>query len=237
MENWLNFGNSWQKIIQSQLGLPYFEHIITFLKNQKETKKIIFPPEPFIFDAFKKCPFEKVKVVILGQDPYHGAHQANGLAFSVPDHIKIPPSLQNIFKEINSDLKIPIPNNGNLTNWANQGVFLLNSFLTVEAHLPASHQNIGWEKFTDFCISSISEQKKHVVFLLWGNFAFKKKDLIDFSKHLVLSAPHPSPFSAHKGFFGCKHFSKANKYLISKDINPINWDIPELGLFGDVKFK
>lgn len=232
MENWLKIHDSWHEILKSQLDLPYFIDLMRFLNEQKTQSKIVFPPEKYIFNAFNVTPFEKIKVVILGQDPYHGFGQAHGLSFSVTNSVKSPPSLQNIFKEIMADLGIPIPNNGNLTNWANQGVFLLNSFLTVESNLPASHQNIGWEQFTDFCISAISKQKENVVFLLWGKFAQEKAKLIDTSKHLVLLAPHPSPFSAHTGFIGCKHFSKTNNYLISKKKEPIDWKIKDDGLFG-----
>jgi uracil-DNA glycosylase len=214
------------------MDLPYFFNLIQFLNEQKTLSKVVFPPDKFIFNAFNVTPFEKIKVVILGQDPYHGYGQAHGLSFSVPHGINSPPSLKNIFKELKADLNIEIPNNGNLTKWANQGVFLLNSFLTVESNLPASHQNIGWEQFTDFCISAISKQKENVVFLLWGKFAQEKSKLIDSSKHLVLLAPHPSPFSAHTGFIGCKHFSKTNDYLISKKIEPIDWQIKDEGLFG-----
>jgi uracil-DNA glycosylase len=214
------------------MDLPYFFNLIQFLNEQKTLSKVVFPPDKFIFNAFNVTPFEKIKVVILGQDPYHGYGQAHGLSFSVPHGINSPPSLKNIFKELKADLNIEIPNNGNLTKWANQGVFLLNSFLTVESNLPASHQSIGWEQFTDFCISAISKQKENVVFLLWGKFAQEKSKLIDSSKHLVLLAPHPSPFSAHTGFIGCKHFSKTNDYLISKKIEPIDWQIKDEGLFG-----
>lgn len=176
-----------------------------------------------IFNAFNLCPFDKVKVVILGQDPYHEIGQAHGLAFSVPEGIALPPSLQNIYKEIESDLNIKVEKNGDLTRWAKQGVLLLNSTLTVEQHRAASHQNFGWEIFTDNVINILSKEKEHLVFILWGSFAIKKSSLIDKAKHLVLTSVHPSPLSAYRGFFGNRHFSKTNNYLSANNIEPINW--------------
>jgi uracil-DNA glycosylase len=193
--------------------------------SQKSIGKTIFPPSNLIFNAFERCSFENTKVLILGQDPYHGRGQAHGLSFSVPNGIAIPPSLQNIYKELNEDIeKFTIPTHGNLTKWADQGVLLLNAFLTVSEGEPASHQAAGWELFTNDVIDTISSQKETVVFLLWGKFAEQKISLIDTQKHLVLTAPHPSPFSAHKGFLGCKHFSKTNAFLISKGLEPIQWN-------------
>ncbi|MCW8897249.1 MAG: uracil-DNA glycosylase, partial [Flavobacteriales bacterium] len=183
----------------------------------------IFPPEKEIFNAFNLTPLEKIKVIIIGQDPYHGIGQAHGLCFSVNDGIKFPPSLKNIFKELQNDLDIPIPISGNLTHWAKQGVFLLNNTLTVREKTPTSHQKKGWEEFTDAVIKLISEQKSGVVFLLWGSFAQSKENLIDATKHHILKAAHPSPFSAHKGFLGCKHFSTTNKILIEQGKTPINF--------------
>jgi uracil-DNA glycosylase len=178
-----------------------------------------------MFNAFNLTPFEQVKVVIIGQDPYHGIGQAHGLSFSVPDGIKTPPSLQNIYKEIGQDLGLPIPNRGNLEDWAKQGVLLLNAVLSVNASEPASHKAAGWENFTNAVIYHLSQQRKNLVFLLWGRFAQEKELLIDSNKHLILKAAHPSPFSAYQGFFGCKHFSKTNDYLVSKSISPIDWSI------------
>lgn len=193
------------------------------------------PTTPFIqkievFNAFKLTPFENVRVVILGQDPYHGPNQAHGLSFSVNYGVKIPPSLANIYKELKSDIGFSIPSHGNLTTWANQGVLLLNATLTVRAGEPASHQKQGWEVFTDAVIKKISDEKEHCVFLLWGNFAKSKTNLIDLERHLVLTAPHPSPL-AGGAFFGCKHFSKTNEYLKSKKLSEINWTVPDMNLF------
>ncbi|MBS1916092.1 MAG: uracil-DNA glycosylase [Bacteroidetes bacterium] len=216
---------SWKEVLKQEFSKPYFLQIVTFLKTEKLGGKTIYPPGPLIFNAFNTTPFEKVKVVILGQDPYHGPGQAHGLSFSVPNGIAQPPSLINIFKELNSDIGMPVPSSGNLTHWAEQGVLLLNASLTVRANEPMSHAKIGWAEFTDSVISKISEQRKNVVFLLWGKFAQEKQVLIDETKHLILKAAHPSPFSAEKGFFGCKHFSKANNYLTKNGIDPIDWKI------------
>ncbi len=216
---------SWKEVLKEEFDKTYFQHIITFLKAEKSAGKIIFPPGPLFFNAFEKTPFSKLKVVIIGQDPYHNAGQAHGLSFSVPDKVAKPPSLQNIFKELKNDLGIDIPPNGNLEKWAEQGVLLLNASLSVRQNEPASHSNIGWLQFTDQVIKKISEQKEGIVFLLWGKFAQEKQSLIDETKHFVLKAAHPSPFSADKGFFGCKHFSKTNELLIRQNKEPIDWKL------------
>ena len=213
---------SWQEVLQVEFDKPYFESLVSFVK-QEYASNTIFPPAGQIFNAFNTCPFNNVKVVILGQDPYHGPGQAHGLCFSVNDGIQFPPSLQNIFKEITSDLGIPAPKTGNLTRWAEQGVLLLNATLTVRASQAGSHQGRGWEEFTDAVIKTISEKAENVVFILWGSYAIKKKSLINASKHCILTAPHPSPLSSYRGFFGCKHFSQTNAYLTSKGKTPINW--------------
>ena len=213
---------SWQEVLQTEFDKPYFENLVGFVK-QEYASNTIFPPAGQIFNAFNTCPFNNVKVVILGQDPYHGPGQAHGLCFSVNDGIQFPPSLQNIFKEITSDLGIPAPKTGNLTRWAEQGVLLLNATLTVRASQAGSHQGKGWEEFTDAVIKTISEKAENVVFILWGSYAIKKKALINASKHCILTAPHPSPLSSYRGFFGCKHFSQTNTYLTSKGKTPINW--------------
>ena len=213
---------SWQEVLQVEFDKPYFESLVSFVK-QEYASNTIFPPAGQIFNAFNTCPFNNVKVVILGQDPYHGPGQAHGLCFSVNDGIQFPPSLQNIFKEITSDLGIPVPKTGNLTRWAEQGVLLLNATLTVRASQAGSHQGKGWEEFTDAVIKTISEKAENVVFILWGSYAIKKKTLINASKHCILTAPHPSPLSSYRGFFGCKHFSQTNTYLTSKGKTPIEW--------------
>jgi uracil-DNA glycosylase len=213
---------SWQEVLQTEFDKPYFENLVGFVK-QEYASNTIFPPAGQIFNAFNTCPFNNVKVVILGQDPYHGPGQAHGLCFSVNDGIQFPPSLQNIFKEITSDLGIPAPKTGNLTRWAEQGVLLLNATLTVRASQAGSHQGRGWEEFTDAVIKTISEKAENVVFILWGSYAIKKKSLINASKHCILTAPHPSPLSSYRGFFGCKHFSQTNNYLTSKGKPPIEW--------------
>lgn len=216
--------DSWKKILSEEFEKPYFQQIIQFLKSEKANKKVIYPPGSQIFNAFNSTPFDKVKVVILGQDPYHGVGQAMGLSFSVSKQVSIPASLKNIYKEINTDLNLPNPTHGDLTSWASQGVFLLNAILTVEASIASSHKNIGWQSFTDAVIQKLSDQKNNLVFLLWGNFAKAKKVLIDSNKHLILEAAHPSPL-AGGAFFGCKHFSKTNDYLQKNGIIPINWKI------------
>jgi uracil-DNA glycosylase len=215
----------WKELLKEEFAKPYFIQIPTHLKTEKEQGKKIYPPGSLIFNAFDTTPIEKVKVVILGQDPYHGPGQAHGLCFSVPFSISPPPSLINIFKELHDDIGVPIPNHGNLTHWAQQGVFLLNASLTVRSGEPMSHSKIGWAEFTDTVIKKISATKKYVVFLLWGKFAQEKRILIDESKHFVLKAAHPSPLSAHAGFLGCRHFSKTNEYLIKKGIDPIDWKL------------
>ena len=218
--------SSWKEILKNEFTKPYFLEVVTHLKMERTAGKIIYPPGPLIFNAFNQTPFSKVKVVILGQDPYHNPGQAHGLSFSVPSGIKPPPSLMNIYKEIQQDVNIPMPAAyGNLTKWAAQGVLLLNAILTVRANEPASHSKIGWMDFTDTVIKKISDEKKGVVFLLWGKFAQEKQMLIDETKHFVLKAAHPSPFSADKGFFGCKHFSKTNKILTDQAMEPIDWKL------------
>ncbi len=215
---------SWKKVLLSEFERPYFQTLATFLKTEIAAGKTIYPPGPLIFNAFDKTPFDKVKVVILGQDPYHNPGEAMGLSFSVPNGVKVPPSLKNIYKEINADLGLPIPTHGNLTSWANQGVFLLNAMLTVENGRAASHQQIGWQFFTDAVIRKLSDEREHLVFMLWGNFAKRKKELIDTDKHLVLESAHPSPLAGN-AFSGCRHFSKANNHLILNDLEPIDWQI------------
>ncbi len=217
--------SSWKNVLKQEFIKPYFQQLITHLKTEKATGKIIYPPGNLIFNAFNTTPFDNVKVVILGQDPYHGPGQAHGLSFSVPDGIKPPPSLVNIFKELKNDIGLPIPEKGNLTKWAQQGVLLLNASLTVRAGEPNGHEKIGWMEFTNSVIKKISDQKNGVVFLLWGKFAQEKRVFIDETKHHVLKAAHPSPFSVDKGFFGCKHFSKTNELLMKEGLDPIDWSL------------
>jgi len=228
---------SWATVLDSEFSADYFRDIRQFLQTEIEQKKSIYPYPKHILSAFDFCPFDAVKVVILGQDPYHSheildgkiSPHAHGLSFSIPsENKKVPPSLQNIYKELRDDLgaeNFSIPTHGNLSHWAHQGVLLLNASLTVEAHTPNSHASIGWHRFTDAVIQKISAEKTGVVFLLWGNFARSKKALIDTEKHLVLEAPHPSPFSAHSGFFGCRHFSSTNEYLVQNGQKPIKWGV------------
>jgi len=218
---------SWKKILNEEFNSPYFKALKDFLLEERKLHRV-YPSGANIFHAYNQTPFEKVKLVILGQDPYHGTGQAHGLSFSVPFGIKPPPSLVNIFKEIQSDLNLPIPNHGNLESWANQGVLLLNATLTVRANQAGSHQNKGWEIFTDTIIKKLSDEKENLVFLLWGRFAQNKAQLIDGDKHYVLMAPHPSPFSARTGFFGCKHFSLANNHLVEAGLEEIDWRIPDI---------
>lgn len=213
---------SWLPVLAEEFEKPYFKKLISFVKEEYASQEV-FPPGPQIFHAFEKCPYDQVKVVILGQDPYHGKGQANGLAFSVNDKVRVPPSLVNIFKEIKSDLGKEMPATGNLERWAEQGVLLLNATLTVRANTAGSHQKQGWEEFTDAVIQILSEQKQHLVFLLWGAYAQRKAELIDGSKHLLLRAAHPSPFAADKGFFGSRHFSKTNAYLRENGKEEIDW--------------
>lgn len=214
----------WLNALQSEFEQPYFSQIKQFLLSEKQAGKTIYPAGSLIFNAFNLTPIEKVKVVILGQDPYHNEGQAHGLCFSVADGVPPPPSLENMFKELQNDLGIPPSRHGNLTAWANQGVFLLNAILTVEAHKPASHQKIGWQQFTDAVIQKISDQQEGIVFMLWGNFAKSKIPLINASKHHILTAGHPSPLSARL-FFGCRHFSKANELLEQQGKTPIDWHL------------
>lgn len=214
---------SWKAVLQPEFTKAYFENIAAHLKTEKAQGKTIYPPGSLIFNAFNKTPFNKLKVLLLGQDPYHGKGQAMGLSFSVPKGIKPPPSLINIFKELHDDVGIPVPATGDLTPWAEQGVMLLNAALTVRASDPNSHAKIGWHQFTDAVIKKVSDEKEGVVFLLWGAFAHQKQELIDQTKHHVLKAAHPSPYSADKGFFGCRHFSKTNEFLTAQKQEPINW--------------
>jgi len=216
--------NSWAKLLKEDFENDNFKNLKSFLIEEK-ANHTVFPKGSHIFEAFNQTPLDNVKVVIIGQDPYHGDGQAHGLCFSVSKGIRIPPSLRNIYKELNSDIGINIPSHGDLSEWTKQGVLLLNSILTVRAHKASSHQKKGWEIFTDSAIKKISDNKKHCVFILWGNFAQKKAILIDESKHLIIKSVHPSPLSAYGGFFGSKPFSKTNEYFISKDIEPVNWNI------------
>lgn len=214
--------SSWKEGLKTEFTQPYFTELDTSVEKAYKNE-LIYPPQNQLFTAFALCPFPAVKVVILGQDPYHGENQAHGLSFSVKEGVTTPPSLKNIYKEIASDVGVSTPAHGNLEHWARQGVLLLNSTLTVQAGKPGSHQGLGWETFTDAVIKKISDEKEHTVFLLWGKFAQAKRSLIDDSKHLILEAPHPSPFSAYTGFFGCKHFSKTNTYLKEHGKTPIEW--------------
>jgi uracil-DNA glycosylase len=216
---------SWKLVLKEEFNKPYFIQLVNHIKTEKEQGKLIYPKGSNIFNAFNKTPLDKVKVVILGQDPYHGPNQAHGLSFSVQKGIPFPPSLQNIFKELQRDTGTPYPSHGDLSSWAQQGVFLLNASLTVRAAEPMSHSQIGWAIFTDAVIRTISKDCPKVVFMLWGKFAQEKQTLIDSSKHLVLKAPHPSPLSAHQGFVGCGHFSACNHFLAKNGIDPINWHI------------
>jgi uracil-DNA glycosylase len=218
----VKIASSWKALLQEEFEKPYFASLTDFVRKAYQASTC-YPPAKQIFNAFEHCAFQDVKVVIIGQDPYHGPGQANGLCFSVSDGIALPPSLVNIFKEIHDDLGKPIPHTGNLERWAKQGVLLLNATLTVKAHEAASHQNKGWEQFTDAVIRTVSQQKAHVVFLLWGSYAQKKSSMIDPEKHFILTSVHPSPLSSYRGFFGCKHFSKTNAYLKSKGLQEIDW--------------
>lgn len=219
----VSIDKSWQKVLQDEFDKDYFKELVEFVKQEYQ-HTAVYPPGKLIFNAFDHCPFDETKVVILGQDPYHGKGQAHGLCFSVPDGIPQPPSLENIFKEIKTDIGTPVPSSGNLTRWADQGVLLLNATLSVRAQQAGSHQNKGWEKFTNRVIQVLSEEKENLVFLLWGGFAKKKQSLIDADKHLVLTSGHPSPLSANKGYwFGNQHFSKTNEYLNQKEKPKIEW--------------
>ena len=212
----------WKELLQEEFDKPYFEEVTRFVRAEY-TSGVIYPPARNIFRAFDKCPVDSLKVVIIGQDPYHGPGQANGLCFSVNDGIPFPPSLQNIFKEINADMGTTVPQSGNLDRWAEQGVLLLNSVLTVKAHLAASHAGHGWEQFTDAVVRIIAERKQNIVYMLWGSYAQRKGAIADPARNLILKSVHPSPLSAYRGFFGCKHFSQANAYLQSKGKQPIVW--------------
>lgn len=213
---------SWRQVLQPEFDKPYFELLTDFVRHAYRTR-LCFPPANQIFRAFDLCPFDRVRVVIIGQDPYHDVNQAHGLCFSVQDGVRIPPSLDNIYKELHRDLGVPIPSSGNLTRWAEQGVLLLNATLTVEAHQPGSHQGKGWEELTDAAIQALNEQRENVVFMLWGSYAQRKGKYINRKKHLVLTAVHPSPLSAYRGFMGCAHFSQANAYLLQHNQPAIVW--------------
>lgn len=224
--NTIQIDDSWKKILFDEFQKPYFTQIKEFLQNEKNTWNIIYPKWSDIFNAFNQTPFDKVKVVILGQDPYHWAGEAHGLCFSVQDGVKIPPSLKNIFKELSTDIPwFVIPQSWNLSSWAKQGVFLLNATLTVKKDTPNAHKDIGWQQFTDVVIKKISDLKSWIIFLLWWSYAQSKEFLIDTNKHIVLKAAHPSPFSAHKGFLWCKHFSKTNDFLLLQGKDQIQWNI------------
>lgn len=218
----VNIEQSWQQQLQGEFDKPYFAKLVGFVK-QEYARYTVYPPGKLIFNAFNQCPFDKVKVVLIGQDPYHEPGQAHGLCFSVNDGVQFPPSLGNIFKEIQDDIGTPIPTSGNLTRWAQQGVLLLNATLTVREHLAGSHQRQGWEEFTDAVIRILSEKREHLVFILWGSYAQSKSYLIDGTRHCILRSAHPSPLSAYRGFFGNHHFSLANQYLHSNGIEEIQW--------------
>nr|WP_232235601.1 uracil-DNA glycosylase [Pseudomonas luteola] len=218
----------WKAALRDEFDAPYMKQLGEFLRSEKAAGKVIYPPGPLIFNALNSTPLDQVKVVILGQDPYHGPGQAHGLCFSVQPGVPAPPSLQNIYKELKRDLNLPIPNHGYLQHWAEQGVLLLNTSLTVEQAKAGSHANAGWQRFTDRVIQVVSEQRNHLVFLLWGAHAQSKEKLIDTQKHLILRSPHPSPLSAHRGFIGNGHFSRTNKFLEQSGLAPIDWALPPL---------
>ena len=221
---------TWKELLSTERSSDYFTKILDFVSSERSAGKVIYPPNNQVFAALSLTPFDNVKVVIIGQDPYHGAGQAHGLAFSVQEGVALPPSLKNIYLELQNDLGIPPVRTGCLTPWAKQGVLLLNTSLTVEASKPASHSKIGWETFTDRVVNILNSERKNIVFMLWGAHAQKKGAGIDPSKHLILKAPHPSPFSAHTGFFGCKHFSKANEYLKNRNLTQIEWNLANFPL-------
>ena len=214
---------SWRERLQGEFDKPYFEQLTAFVR-QEYMQRVVYPPAKLIFNAFNLCPFHRVKVVLIGQDPYHGPGQAQGLCFSVNEGVKFPPSLVNIFKELESDLGVPTPRSGSLVHWARQGVFLLNATLTVREHEAGSHQNRGWEEFTDAVIRCLATEREHLVFILWGSYAQRKGAFIDRSRHLVITSPHPSPLSAYHGFFGTKPFSRTNDYLVANGQEPIQWE-------------
>ena len=222
MKKEVEIDSSWQSLLRGEFDKPYFDQLRRFIKSEYQSKTI-YPPPSHIFNAFNSTPVNKVKCVIIGQDPYHGAGQAHGLCFSVKAGVKPPPSLKNIYKEIESDLNVSMPNNGCLQQWADQGILMLNNVLTVEEGKPNSHKKSGWEIFTAKAIEELSKHTEGLVFILWGNSAQQKEDLIDSDKHLTLKAPHPSPLSAYSGFFGCRHFSKTNAYLVSRNKKQIDW--------------
>jgi len=213
---------TWKRALSAEFEQPYWNELTGFVRTAYQ-KRCVYPPPKLVFNAFERCPFDVVKVVIIGQDPYHGPGQAHGLCFSVPEGVRVPPSLVNIYKELKGDLGVDVPPHGNLERWAAQGVLLLNATLTVEAGKAGSHQGKGWEQFTDAAIMALSNEREHLVFMLWGAYARNKKVLIDTDKHLVLEAAHPSPLSAHNGFFGCKHFSQANVYLAKHGTATVKW--------------
>ncbi|RMD84609.1 MAG: uracil-DNA glycosylase [Candidatus Dadabacteria bacterium] len=216
---------TWKDLLREEMSAPYFKDIKRFIKSERQAGKVIYPSDSEVFNALAYTPFDRVRVVILGQDPYHGPNQAHGLCFSVKPGVPFPPSLHNIFQELRSDLGIPIPQHGCLVKWAKQGVLLLNAVLTVEAGKAGSHHNIGWERFTDAIVNLLNQKKRNLVFLLWGSQAQKKGAIIDPVRHHILKAPHPSPLSAHRGFFGCKHFSQTNSILASQGYREIDWDL------------
>lgn len=216
---------SWKQVLEAEFSEPYFEELVLRLKDARQQGKRIYPPGPLIFRAFELTPFHQVRVVILGQDPYHNPGEAMGLSFSVPRGVRVPPSLKNIYQELNTDVGAEVPRHGDLTSWAERGVFLLNAMLTVEHNLAGSHRNLGWQPFTDAVIRKLSEQREHLVFMLWGNFARQKKELIDGSRHLILEAAHPSPL-ARGAFFGSRHFSQANAYLKEHGYEELDWSLP-----------
>ncbi len=219
----VNIDSTWKTILQDEWESPPMKELKDFLRSEREQGFDVFPPKHLIFNAFNHTPYDRVKVVIVGQDPYHGPGQAHGLSFSVEKGVRLPPSLRNIFKEVSADVGPFTTNHGSLVSWADQGVFLLNAILTVRCRQPASHQNQGWEMFTDAVLQKLNTREKPMVFMLWGKYAQQKGQWLDASKHLILKAPHPSPFSAHTGFFGCRHFSKANQFLEKTGQAPINW--------------
>ena len=228
----VNIEDSWKRRLQPEFDKPYFYNLTNFVKEEY-SKHTIYPPGKFIFHAFNTCPFDKVKVVIIGQDPYHEPGQYYGLCFSVLDGVPFPPSLLNIFKEIENDLGKPMPESGRLERWADQGVLLINAILTVRAHQAGSHRGKGWEEFTDAVIKILNDEKENIVFMLWGSYAQRKGAFIDRNRHCVLTAAHPSPLSADRGFFGCKHFSKANSFLEEHGIAPIDWQIENINANGE----